>query len=196
MSPRKRAPGAGAKPKGPFKGKSATLTTRITPETRVELERSAQERGRSLSQEVELRLRDFARQNQGPAHIGSLADATARLVTAIERRTGKRCLDDAFTAVAVRQAISELLLRALPIPEGPPPVPPQLRAYASKLPSLKEELVNPIKLAGLACDNLIYEIESAPLSNYEMPGMSFPAPEGLSRIRRDLGIGTSKEEQR
>ena len=56
MSPRKRAPGAGAKPKGPFKGKSATLTTRITPETRVELERSAQELGRSLSQEVELRL--------------------------------------------------------------------------------------------------------------------------------------------
>ena len=28
---KKRAPGAGRKPRGEFKGKSATLTTRITP---------------------------------------------------------------------------------------------------------------------------------------------------------------------
>jgi hypothetical protein len=89
-----------------------------------------------------------------------------------------------------------LLSRVLPISAGPASVPPQLRAYASKLPSLKEELVSPIKLGGLVCDNLIYEIENAPLTNHEAPGLSFPAPEGFSRIRRDLGIGTSKEEQR
>jgi hypothetical protein len=196
MSRRKRAPGAGAKPKGPFKGKSATLTTRITPETRGELEHSAQERGRSLSQEVEFRLRDFARQNQGPPHIRSLAQAAALLVAAIERRTGKRCVDDAFTAEAVRQATSAFLLRRLPISEGPPRIPPQLQAYASKVPSLREALVNPVALGELECEALIYAIENAPLRDHETPGLSFPAPEGLSSIRDHLGFGASKEKQR
>jgi hypothetical protein len=196
MSRPKRAPGAGAKPKGPFRGKSATLTTRITPETRAELERSAQEQGRSLSQEVEARLRYFAKQNQGPPHIRSLAQAAALLVAAIERRTGKRCVDDAFTAEAVRQATSALLLRVLPISEGPPPIPLQLQAYASKVPSLKEALVNPISLGELECEALIYAIENAPLSDHETPGLSFPAPEGLSSIRDYLGFSGSKEKQR
>ena len=39
---KKRAPGAGRKPRGEFKGKSATLTTRITSETRAALDRAAQ----------------------------------------------------------------------------------------------------------------------------------------------------------
>jgi hypothetical protein len=54
---RKRAPGGGRKPKGPIKGKSAALSTRITPELRQLLDDAAEEAGRSLSQEVELRLR-------------------------------------------------------------------------------------------------------------------------------------------
>jgi hypothetical protein len=193
MPRRRRAPGAGAKPKGPFKGKSSTLTTRITPATRAELERSAQERECSLSQEVEFRLRDFAKQNQAPPHIRSLSNAVALLVAAIERRTGKRCLDDAFTSEAVRQATKALLLRILPIPEGPPPIPPQLQAYANKVPSLKEGLVNPISLGELECETLIYLIENAPLSDHEAPGLTFPAPDGLSRIRHDLAVDTSWE---
>ena len=38
---RKRAPGAGRKPRGEFKNKSRTLTTRITAATREALERAA-----------------------------------------------------------------------------------------------------------------------------------------------------------
>jgi hypothetical protein len=64
------------------------------------------------------------------------------------------------------------------------------------LPSLKEALENPVSLGELVCEELIYSIENAPLSDHETSGLSFPAPEGFSRIRRDLGIGTSKEEQR
>jgi len=56
---RKRAPGGGRKPAGEFKGKSATITTRVTPATRAALEQAASANGRSLSQEIESRLDGF-----------------------------------------------------------------------------------------------------------------------------------------
>jgi hypothetical protein len=84
----------------------------------------------------------------------------------------------------------------LPFSEGPLPIPPQLQAYASKLPSLKEALVNPVSLGELVCEELIYSIENAPLSDHETSGLSFPAPEGLSFTRDHLGFGASKEKQR
>jgi len=51
--PRKKP---GAKPKGPYEHKIRTLTTRITERTRIKLENAASMSGRSLSQEIELRL--------------------------------------------------------------------------------------------------------------------------------------------
>lgn len=51
--PRKKP---GAKPKGPYEQKIRTLTTRITERTRIKLENAASMSGRSLSQEIELRL--------------------------------------------------------------------------------------------------------------------------------------------
>jgi hypothetical protein len=47
----------GRKPKGEYAGKSLVFSTRITPKTREDLERAANQSGRSLSQEVEYRLR-------------------------------------------------------------------------------------------------------------------------------------------
>jgi hypothetical protein len=79
---RKRAPGAGRKPKGEFTGKSATITTRIRPDTRDALEKVARANRRSLSQEVEFRLRagllstDAQRRNQALTHsIARMAEA-------------------------------------------------------------------------------------------------------------------------
>lgn len=46
----------GPKPRGPFQDKRKTLTTRITEDTRARLDAAAQQTGRSLSQEIELRL--------------------------------------------------------------------------------------------------------------------------------------------
>ena len=57
MHKRIRAPGAGRKPQGPLINKSSTLTTRVLDSTRRFLEEEAAKAGRSLSQEVELRLR-------------------------------------------------------------------------------------------------------------------------------------------
>jgi hypothetical protein len=46
-----------AKPRGESAGKSTVFSTRITPELRRAIERAAAESGRSLSQEIEFRLR-------------------------------------------------------------------------------------------------------------------------------------------
>jgi hypothetical protein len=48
---------AGRKPKGEYSGKSLVFSTRISPELRGALEKAAKSSGRSLSQEVEHRLR-------------------------------------------------------------------------------------------------------------------------------------------
>jgi hypothetical protein len=47
----------GRKPKGEYSGKSLVFSTRISPELRGALEKAAKSSGRSLSQEVEHRLR-------------------------------------------------------------------------------------------------------------------------------------------
>ena len=54
MADTRRRPGP--KPRGPFQNKRLTLTTRITEDLRKKLEAAAEDSGRSLSQEIELRL--------------------------------------------------------------------------------------------------------------------------------------------
>jgi hypothetical protein len=49
--------GKGPRPKGEYAGKSSVFSTRIRPDLRKSLERAAKTSGRSLSQEVEYRLR-------------------------------------------------------------------------------------------------------------------------------------------
>jgi hypothetical protein len=49
--------GKGPRPKGEYAGKSSVFSTRIRPDLRKSLERAAKSSGRSLSQEVEHRLR-------------------------------------------------------------------------------------------------------------------------------------------
>ena len=53
---RKRVPGGGRKPMGPYSGKGSMLTTRLTGETRRALEDGAVEKGVSISQYVEFIL--------------------------------------------------------------------------------------------------------------------------------------------
>src|SRR5262245_15072980 len=53
MRARKRAPGGGRKPRGDIRGKSATLTSRITASTALALGPEAAASGRSISQVAE-----------------------------------------------------------------------------------------------------------------------------------------------
>jgi hypothetical protein len=54
----------GPKPKGPYEDKRRTLTTRITDHTRARLEQEAARSGRSLAQEIELRI-ELSLESQG-----------------------------------------------------------------------------------------------------------------------------------
>ena len=63
----------GPRPRGPFADKRKTLTTRITEKTRLQLEEAAAETGRSLSQEIELRLeRSFEQEDAKVDEFGGL----------------------------------------------------------------------------------------------------------------------------
>src|SRR5262245_22340666 len=117
---RHRRPGGGRKPRGEFRGKSATLTTRITPETRAALERAAAKSDRSLSQEVEARLNLSLRKERttDARHIRALGEAVMLIARYIERATKKPWNRDANTGQAVRQGcdllISHFAPRGLP----------------------------------------------------------------------------------
>jgi hypothetical protein len=130
---RKRAPGAGRKPRGPFKGKTATLTTRIMWETRTALELAAQESRLSLSQEAERRLRVslLSEHNRTP-DVLALAEAIAQVAEKVQEGTGKEWREDAFTGEALRQGI-DFLVRHFAA-HGAPVTPRRVEEAAAKLP--------------------------------------------------------------
>src|SRR5262245_35272367 len=148
---RKRAPGGGRKPQGPFAGKTATLTTRITPETRAALERAAKKRRPrpiSLSQEVEHRLDSSIRRDREhdrKRHIRALAEAVALVTEGVESATEKRWLDDTFTGDALRHAIEFFVFHFAP--HGTLEVPAKVKAAASKVPpASRDRCLTPIEV--------------------------------------------------
>ena len=161
--PRKRAPGAGRKPKGEFAGKAATFTTRIRPDTRSALEQGAQRSGLSLSQYVEFLLRHAALKPSGKEEQRNqaLARAIATLAENIERATGLSWKNDAFTAQAVRSAIDALLFRFAPGPSDSQAVPAPIEGMAAKMPQeFAARYRAPTGLGQFVAFALISEIES------------------------------------
>jgi len=66
----------GPAPKGDYAGKAKTINTRATPDLREALEQAAKKSGRSLSQEIETRLRRTFREEDDLAkRFGSVAAA-------------------------------------------------------------------------------------------------------------------------
>jgi hypothetical protein len=145
---RKRTRGAGRKPRGEFKGKTATITTRITPKTRADLERAAQKSGRSLSQEIEHRLDVSMRRDREHArkrHVRALAEAVALVTERVEGATEKRWLDDTFTGDALRHALEFLVFHFAP--HGAPEVPAKVEAAAAKVPpASRDRCLTPIEV--------------------------------------------------
>jgi hypothetical protein len=196
---RKRAPGAGRKPRGPFKGKTATLTTRITPQTRAALERAAKNRRPriSLSQEVEVRLdgsirRD--REHDRKRHIRALAEAVALLAQQVERATGKCWRDDPFTGEALRHAIEFLISHYRP--QGAIEVPAPVAAAAAKVPpAARDSALTPFGVGHNQAGWLISWIEmdldqDGRLSRSHRPGYHVPDEwYAYSQLFYDLGSG-------
>jgi TraY domain len=93
---RKRAPGGGRKPQGEFGNKRALLATRVTLETRKSLDAAARKSGRSLSQEVERRLRDSLKGSDKASRYPETAALThlvtrlAEIISVISKRRWSR----------------------------------------------------------------------------------------------------------
>jgi hypothetical protein len=192
----KRAAGAGRKPSGPLDGKNSTFTTRIRSDTRKQLDRAARQKDRSLSQEVEIRLREsFNKEGNIPSHIQSLSLAISSLAMDIESRTGESWREDAFTCDALRNGV-EFLIASL-APGGEIVASAHLMKSVARSPSsFQETFRDPALLGCFLAGALIHAIENAPLSANEMPGLTFPAPSGLSRMRRDIGSGFQSEKKK
>jgi uncharacterized protein (DUF1778 family) len=191
---KRRAPGGGRKPKGPLKGKSATITTRITPETRVALEEAAAASGRSLSQEIEIRLRHSVGPDEKRAkHIKAAEELIRLAAEETERLTGLGWLTDRFTAEALRHAIDHLLGRFAPPPDGERRVPARIERLASAMPNdTGDAYRRPISLGLMEASRLIALIEgaerpSAPPNEWSDP--LNPDPQfRLWLLHQDLGL--------
>jgi hypothetical protein len=190
--PRKRAPGAGRKPKGEFTRKTATFTTRITHETRMALEHGARETGRSISQHAESILRaaihkptDAQRRNQ------ALARTIALVAENLEKSTGQPWNEDAFTGQALRHATEALLFHFAPTPPDSLTVPPAIEAMASRMPpDFGERYRTPAGIGHLAAYRVISEVdstlESRPPNEWSTP-VGFNVPVDLVRpLSQDL----------
>ena len=189
---KKRAPGAGRKPRGEFKGKSATLTTRITPETRAAMERAAQKSGRSLSQEVERRLNDSVLNDRNRrSDVRALVEAIAIVTEKVEIATGKNWLQDAFTGEALRHGI-EVLVRHF-APHGARVIPPNVEETAARvLAEASERDRSPSRVGEIEAFKVITMIEHfCGWDQLQRVVMSDELYRYL-RILRDLGSGAER----
>jgi len=191
---KKRAPGAGRKPRGDYKGKSATLTTRITPETRAAMDRAAQKSGRSLSQEVERRLIDSVRNERNRrSDVRALAEAVAIVAEKVEIATGKQWLQDAFTGEALRRGI-EVLVRHF-APHGARVIPPNVEEAAARvLPEASERDRSPTRVGENEAFRVITMIEFfwGQDRNYVQRVVKSDELYRYLQILRDLGSGAER----
>jgi hypothetical protein len=100
----------GRPPRGNFKGKSETFTTRITPATRAALDEGARAAKVSLSQHVEHLLGQAIRDRvRLRADIRAMSELFGRLVEQIEQVTGRTWRDDVFTKAALLHGLEILV---------------------------------------------------------------------------------------
>jgi hypothetical protein len=157
----KRAPGAGRPPRGEYTGKSATITTRIKPDTRSALEDAARANRRSLSQEIERRLRESLSSTERQAgHIRAIGELAKIATERIEEVTGKDWLSDPFTAEAVRHTVDTVLAHFAPRLASHT-VPDRLERLAAAMPSeMAEAYRRPIALGLMQATGITAWIES------------------------------------
>ena len=159
--------------------------------------RAAKESSRSLSQEVEHRLRLSIRQDRDlnhQRHIRALAKAIALLTQQVKRATGKCWRDDPFTGEALRHAIEFLISHYAP--RGAIEVPAPVEAAAARVPpAARDSSLTPIGVGHTQAGWLISWIEMDldqgwRLSRSHVPGYHVPDEwYAYSELFYDLGSG-------
>jgi uncharacterized protein (DUF1778 family) len=128
--------------KAPVQGERHPVTVRLTAETKRDLEEAADSSGRSLSQEIEVRLEhSFSIDRMlGGGDTAMLLRALAGVVWIVEQHYGQKWNTNDITAAAVKAAIDHSVftaLKTIPIDEigqlafrdvldHPEPVEPQI----------------------------------------------------------------------
>jgi hypothetical protein len=155
------------------------------------MERAAQKNGRSLSQEVERRLYDSARNERSRrSDVRALAEAVAIVTEKVELATGKQWLQDAFTGEALRRGI-EALVRHF-APHGAQVIPPKVEEAAARvLPEASERDHSPSRVGEIEAFKVITMIEH--FGGWDTGNMVMS--DELYRymqILRDLGSGAER----
>lgn len=195
---RKRGAGGGRKPRGEFAGKTATLTTRITPATREALERAAQKSGRSLSQEAEHRLDQSLLINRDRRRdVRALGEAIAMLLQCVERATEARWADDAFTCRALQHGIEFLISHFGP--REALAVPPSVKGAAAEMPPALAKRYSSAKGVGVTeAGRVITWIETWNFNDFDVSRRASKSIEDAHfpdewrkhwRLLQDLGSG-------
>jgi hypothetical protein len=126
--------------KDPSATKSAQVSLRLPATLRARLEAVCREAERSLNQEIEIRLRRSFEQNEnikkqfGETNFWLFA-ITARLIGYLERGTGERWWDDAYTFLQVKALMNTLLDHFKPTGRGGAP-----KRFRGMRPGLGEQM--------------------------------------------------------
>jgi hypothetical protein len=140
---------------------SGTLVVRVRMDVLIQIDRLAKRQGKDRSHVVRNALHFWVGQfRPATAHTGELAWMIQMLIEDIERRTGKKWINDPLTGTAVRELVERLIYHLAPAPAKPLTVPPEISD---------------------ALNHLIIRFES--------PDYSWPMDEALDLLRRDLGSG-------
>jgi hypothetical protein len=180
---RKRASGGGRKPQGEFSNKRAMLATRVTTETRKALDAAARKSGRSLSQEVEHRLRDSLKVSDKAdrqPESAALAYLVTRLAETISAVSKGRWHRNRWCIETLKFAVTKLL--------------DQVPALDSDQPAHLDNFTPEILGTALGLQVFLNVERADPDSNVAAtwPEKFRPAVEvaahALSGVRRDLNI--------
>jgi len=166
---RKRRPGAGRKPRGPFKGNTAKLTMRVDPGIRRAIEAGAKESGHSMTQVAQFHLQQsLARFYHPRPDIVVLTEMIARVIQDVERTTRADWNESPYTTAAIRAAIDALVRHWGA--SGELKVPVAIKELAAKQPAdYARQFQEPAEVGSWAAGRLITEIEVRALNEGEGP---------------------------
>jgi HicB family len=166
---RKRAPGGGRKPQGPFKENRARLSLRVTPDIHRALVAMAEKSGHSVTQVVQFHLQQSLSRYYDPRpDTLALTDMIARAIQDVERTTDAKWTQNAFTTAAIRAAIDSLVRHWGA--SGEPKVPIAIKKLAKRQPDdYARQFQEPAEVGSWAAGRLITEIEARGLVEDEGP---------------------------
>jgi predicted transcriptional regulator len=149
----------GRKPLHP--GGSDTVALRIPRELIDRIDRLAEARGRTRSEEARHAFRFWTGfHRQDVRHIGQLLALIELLIRDIEKRTGKQWLDDAATGVYVAKLVEELIFHLAPTPPERVTIPPEIREILSLLIIRYENQLYVTYEDRAKVDDRIFELET------------------------------------